>query len=414
MKLYDENPIVAVFFTVFVDLIGFGILIPIIPLLLTDPASEFYILPSGMTINQGYILLGLLIGLYSFMTFLSAPIIGQLSDKYGRKRLLIISLIGTGIGYIIFALGIVLRNIPLLFISRALDGITGGNISVAQAAIADVSKPRDKAKNFGLVGMAFGLGFILGPFIGGILSDPSVFSFFKATTPFYFAAILTSLNILSVIVFLPETNKYRNIKAKVRLNQSIHNILKAFTYPDIRLLFSTIFLFIAGFTFFTSFFGVFLIVQFNYTQSQIGNFFAYLGIWIALTQGGITRYLSDKVSSHKVVRIGLFGMGIALLLFFFPKMAWQLFLVAPFFAVFNGLVQANMTAIVSSAATAEVQGEMLGINASIRALAQAVPPVLSGLIAAQLTPGTPILVASTVVIIAGVTYLFYKPRKVVS
>jgi len=145
-KYFEKNPLLIVFFTIFIDLLGFGILIPVIPLLLADPRSPYFLLPKGMPINQGYILLGFLTAVFPLMQFLAAPILGQLSDKYGRKKLLAASLFGTCLSYIVFAYGIIIHNLPLLFIARALDGITGGNISIAQATIADITAPKDRAK----------------------------------------------------------------------------------------------------------------------------------------------------------------------------------------------------------------------------------------------------------------------------
>lgn len=407
---FGNNPLLAVFFTVFVDLVGFGILIPVIPLLLADPESSFYILPSNFSIETGYMLLGVMIGLYSLMTFISAPIIGQLSDKFGRRKLLILSLVGTCLGYLIFAYGIIQRNLLLLFIGRAIDGITGGNISVAQAAIADVTAPKDRAKNFGLIGMAFGLGFILGPYIGGKLSDSTIMSFFNASTPFFFAAALSFLNILSVAFFLPETHKTRDSAKKINLAKSVSNIFRAFTMGDMKTLFTSVFMLTSGFTFFTSFFSVFLIDRFSFSPGQIGDFFAYIGICTAITQGVITRAVAKRFTSDRVVRVGIFGMGFALLLYFLPTVPWQVYLIAPVFSIFNGLVQANLPAIVSSSVGSDMQGEILGINASVQALAQALPPILSGFIAARLTPVTPLLIASIVIISAGIFYnIFHKP-----
>jgi DHA1 family tetracycline resistance protein-like MFS transporter len=137
-----DLPIPVVFFTILLNALGFGILIPIIPLLLADPKSQYFMLPHSFSLGQGYIIFGFLVAIYPLMQFMATPILGQLSDKFGRKKILAISLAGTFISYILFAIGILLKNIPLLFISRAFDGITGGNISVAQAVVADVTPPQ--------------------------------------------------------------------------------------------------------------------------------------------------------------------------------------------------------------------------------------------------------------------------------
>lgn len=410
MNKINRNPLPVILFTIFIDLLGFGILIPVIPLLLADPRSPYFLLPTGMSVSQGYIMLGFLTAIFPFMQFLAAPILGQLSDKFGRKPILAVSLMGTCLSYIIFAIGIITRNISVLFFARAFDGITGGNLSVAQAAIADISTPENRAKNFGLIGAVFGLGFIIGPYIGGKLSDPNVVSWFTAATPFWFAAILSFTNVLSVIFMFPETHKMINKNVKIFWYKSMHNIVRAYTYEKLRVIFTTVFFFAAGFSFFVTFFAVFLINKFSFHQGNIGDYFAYVGIWIAITQAVITRFIAKKLKPDQVVRFTIIGTGATMLLYFLPNVWWELLLIVPFFAIFNGLSQVNITALVSISVDNSIQGEILGINTSIQALAQAIPPALSGFIAASLTPEAPVLVASVVIVIAGLTFFFfYKP-----
>ncbi len=404
-----SNPLPVIFFTIFVDLVGFGIVIPVIPQLIANPTSEFYILGTNISVNQGYILLGFLTASYSICQFLSAPVLGQLSDKFGRKPVLTISLIGTCLSYIVFAIGIMTKSIPLLFLSRGFDGITGGNISVAQAAIADITTPENRVKNFGLIGAAFGLGFIIGPFIGGKLSDPTIVSWFNATTPFYFAAALSAVNILAVYLLFPETLKIKNKGLTINWTKPFTNVYHAALNVKLRGIYLTIFLFNAGFTFFTTFFAVFLITKFSYSQGQIGDFFAYIGIWVAITQAFIVRRLAGKLPEYKFVRLGLIGAGVATFLFFLPTQAWQLYFIVPIFAVSNGLMQANINALISRNAGADVQGEVMGINSSVAALAMSIPPILSGFIAASLNPNAPIIVAGIIVLTsAAVFWIFYK------
>lgn len=408
-----KNPLPVVFFTIFVDLLGFGILIPVIPQLLANPLSEYFLLPAGMTLQTGYILLGFLTASFSLAQFVASPILGQLSDKYGRKPILAISLFGTCLSYVIFALGIIFRNLPILFAARIFDGITGGNISVAQAAIADVTKPADRAKNFGLIGAAFGLGFIIGPFIGGKLSDPSILPFFNVTTPFWFAAGLSFLNTLSVIFLFPETMENIKRDTKMAWNRAVLNVTHAWKLVDLRTLFITSFLINAGFSFFVGFFSVFLINRFNFNQGNIGDFFAYVGICIAVTQGFTTARVGKLFKDYQIVRVGVLMTGLSILLYFVPTQAWQLLFVVPIFATFNGLAQANLPALISRNAGAEVQGEVLGINASLQALGQGLPSLLAGFIAASLTAEAPIIVSSIVIILAAVYFwIFFKPNLV--
>ena len=406
--MFKNKILVIIFLTVFIDLLGIGILIPVIPELFANPLSTAYMLPFRTSVNQGYLLLGLLIAVFPLGQFLATPILGQMSDKYGRKKILGFSLLGTSISYILFAIGIITKNIPLLFFSRFFDGVTGGNISVAQAMIGDVSLPENRTRNFGMLGAAFGLGFIFGPFIGGKLSDPSVLSWFNSATPFFFAAILAGINLLSVFFLVPETNK--NLwKGELTWGKSISNIKKAMKMEGVSAIFLTNFLFYGGFTFFTTFFGVFLINKFGFTQGNIGDFFAYVGLWSIFTQAVLTRAFAKRFSESQIVRLSLIGAGIMVLAYFLPKYSWELFLIPPFFSMCTGLTMANINSLLSKKSPPDQRGEIMGIGSSVQALAQFIPAVLSGFIAASLAPTTPILIAAIVIIASGFVFRFlYK------
>lgn len=412
MKKIFKSQLTIVVFTLFLDALGFGILIPIVPLLLADPSSRFYILPAGASIKSGYVLLGLITAIFPLMQLFSTSILGQLSDKFGRKPILIYTLIGTFISYALFAFGISIKNIPLLFISRAIAGITSGNLSVAQASIADITKPSDRAKNFGLIGAAFGTGFIIGPFLGGKLSDPQVLPFFNPTIPFYFASILALINSFSVRFNFKETNIYLDKSPHIEWGKAITNLYKAFQIENLRFLFLTNFTFFSGFTFFVTFISVFFIKKFHFTQGNIGDFFSFLGLWIVLTQAILTRQIAKYFNERQVLRFTIFLDGVFIGLMYFAQAPWMLYLIAPFIAICNGLSIANLTGLISRSADQKIQGEILGINASIQALAQLIPPILSGFIAASFAPEAPLIVASVIIIFAGVLFsTLYKPTK---
>ena len=143
--MFKSRPLAVIFLTALVDLIGIGILIPVMPQLLGNPESPHYLLAGSLTVEQGFMVFGALTAAYPLMSFIAAPVLGQLSDRYGRRKVLAVCLAGTSFGYMLFAVGILMKSLPLLFLSRIIDGITGGNISVAQAAVADVSKPGERA-----------------------------------------------------------------------------------------------------------------------------------------------------------------------------------------------------------------------------------------------------------------------------
>ena len=367
----------TIFFTVFLDLLGLGIIIPILPALLLDPIGG--ILPLTYSFKLRTLLYGLLIASYPLAQFFGAPILGTLADKYGRKKLLTLSLVGTVLGYIIFAVGIENGSLLLLFLGRIVDGFTGGNISIAQSAIADVSTEETKSRNFGLIGMAFGLGFVIGPYIGGKLSDPEIISWFNYATPFYLSIILSSINVLLVIFNFPETVPIKRA-VKISFLTGFKNIGKAFKLKDLRAMFLVVFFLTVGFNFFTQFFQVFLYTKFKFTQSQVGDFFAYMGLWIAFAQGAIMRPLAGKVKSSKVLSVSILLLAISFPFLLLPDKRWGLYFIIPFIAIFQGLNQPNSTAIISNLSGRERQGEILGINQSIAALAQAIPPIIAGVV----------------------------------
>lgn len=406
VQKHPRTVLATLFFTIFLDLLGMGLAIPILAPLIIG-SSE--ILPADMPMATKTILYGFLVATYPFCQFLGSPILGALSDRYGRRRVIMFSLFGTLLGYLLTGLGIVLGQLWIIFLSRALDGFTGGNISAAQSAIADVSEEKEKARNFGLIGMAFGLGFILGPFMGGKLADPTVVSWFTSATPFWAAAFLAACNIVSVFHFLPETLHTR-VHTHVSVFTGFRNIRRAFRMEHLRTILLVSFLLVLGFNFFTQFFQILLIERFQFTQGDIGDLYAYMGLWIAITQGLINRPLSRRFSSQQIVSVSAFTLACVLPLLLLPERAGFIYVIFPFIAMSNGLTHPNVTAIVSNLAGKESQGEVLGINQSLQSLGMALPPLIAGFVA-SLHPGLPTLVGSGLIFLAWMFFVFMFKRR---
>ena len=417
-----SNPMLAIFSTVFLDMLGFGILIPVYPLLIS-PNSSFRVTPESWSFTDGLIMLGWLQGVFPLFIFLAAPILGQLSDRLGRRPVLAFSIFGTAVGYAIFAIGISTANIPLLFLGRAIDGATGGNLAVAQAAIGDISTNENRAKNFGMLGAAFGLGFVIGPYVGGRLSGPNksfygLFdtpSWFGATTPFWFAAILSSINCVLILTLLPETlwEKMRN--GRIRLGQSVSNVVAGFRSGRLRVVLGTTFFFNAGFTFFTTFFGVYLRNNFGFDEGKTGDYFALVGIFIAFSQAVLVGRVAKRLSDWKVLRFSCFGTAAMMFIYFFGPTSTSAFiyLTVPFFTFFNGLTMANTTSLVSRSAEPGRQGEAMGIFSSVQNLAQVPASVLVGYVTSSITSATPLVVSGICITIAGLLFLgFFRPTYV--
>ena len=403
----SQRILCIIFLTIFIDMIGIGILVPVFPMLIVS-TSSFKIIPNAWSASDGLIMAGWLMSAFPLMQFLFAPILGQLSDRYGRRKILVLSIAGTAISYVLFAIGIITKNIPLLFISRALDGASGGNISVAQAVIGDVSHPDRLARNFGLVGVALGFGFILGPFMGGILSDPNFVSWFNLATPFWFAAILSAVNFILVLILLPETLKINNHK-KINITKPLYNIMQIFKMNQVGNVIITIFLFNAGFTFFTTFWGVVLADRFGFKQGSIGGFFAYLGIMIVLAQGFVVRGLFRKATDYKILYFSIIGTGLCVAIYYLipaNHTSW-IYYATPLLAVFSGLTKAFSMALLSRIAPTESRGEVMGVNSSASALSQSIPAIMAGYVAAYYS-ALPVLVGAIIIILAGILFIIFN------
>ena len=407
MQVKKSSPLLPVFITVFIDMLGIGIMIPVFaPLIIRNQHGLLDAAANEQTRN---IIYGLLAAIFPLFQFFGAPILGALADKYGRKKILLISLIGTFVGYLLFAYSIQAKWLWLLFVARAIPGFTGGNISIVLASLADISAPKDRAKNFGLVGMAFGLGFIFGPVIGGLLADSKVCSWFDFSTPLWFTAFLTLINIFFVIQRFPET--YQPTSAKqLSLLAGIKNLKKAFQLTNLRVVLLSLFLLAFGFSFFTQFFSVFVIKKFDFDQRQIGLIFGFVGIWIAITQGLLTRIASKHFSSPQILRVSLLVFAAGLFGLILPDTVAVMYVFNAIIAIGQGLSQPNFASIVSSIADKDTQGEMLGVQQSVQSVALIIPPLVAGFIV-NIDYRLPILVSSFCLLLSWLVFFFFFKEK---
>lgn len=398
-----HSPLAPIFLTVFLDMLGVGIIIPVLPALFVAADASF--LPASVTPAERSIWYGYLIAVYPLMQFFGAPVLGALSDRYGRRPMLAISLLGTLLGYLLFGVAILLKNLPLLFISRALPGFTGGNISIVYSAISDLTAkaPETRPKYFGLVGMAFGLGFILGPALGGVLADNTVVPWFDHSTPFWFTAFLTLINLVLLWVLFPETLAKRRHTA-VNFLSGFANIRKAFQAPHLRGIFRVSLLLSLGFSFFTQFFSVYLFQRFGMSEKDIGLIFGWVGIWLVITQGVTVRRLSARFSSAQVLRVSILLLAISLPMVLLFDNPWNVLWVNPFIATFQGITAPNLTTVVSAQARPEEQGEILGINQSMISVGQIVPPLLAGYLS-SLNGAYPIIAGSITLFLGWLAYI---------
>lgn len=386
--------LLVIYLTAIIDFLGVGLVIPIFAPLFLDPTSTLF--GTNTTETQKNILFGISLAIFPFFQFFGAPILGALSDKFGRKKILFLSIFGTFLGYLLMIIGIEYGFIFLILLSRAIDGFTGGNISVATSAISDISTQEEKVKNFGILGALFGVCFIVGPFLGGKLSDPLVHPSFSFVTPFLFSALLSFLNLISVAFFFKETLSQR-IERTVTLNTGIKNLKKAFSNQKFKTIFTVVFLITLGFSFFTTFFQPYLLSKFNFNQNQIGELFAYIGFWIALTQGFLLKHISKYLNQNKSVFYGALFLAISLLLLIFPSDSFYIYLITPLVAISNGILSPNYQSIISNLADENSQGEIFGINQSVSAIGVGLAPLIGGFLL-NLDPKVPLIMSSIIIL----------------
>jgi len=403
-----SNAIYLICATVLIEVIGFSLVIPILPLMFTEPSSSIYVLSQGTSETMQYVLLGLLFALYTIGQFFANPIFGQLSDKFGRRLILILAIIGTALSNFVFAFGVIISSLGLLIGARLFDGVTGGSIAIAEAVAADLSEPESRAKNFGLIGASLGMGFMLGPLLGGVLSDPSIFPFFGVPFTFAVSGLLSLLNVAFIYKYLPETSPLDKT-IEIRPARSIRNIGRAFFNPLTRGIYLLSFVYSFGFTMFTSFFGVYLVKQLEYSQSQIGYFFFYLGLLIIPFQSLLVPYASRSYKQISVLYVGFVGLAISLILIAFSTKTWELLILTIFFSAASAVGRTTVTTVVSQKADKKTQGAALGVNASVQALGQALPALFAGFIAASLGVSAPLMFAAATFLLG--TLLVYVYRR---
>jgi multidrug resistance protein len=360
-----RSPLVVIFTTVFIDLVGFGIVIPVLP---------FY--AEGSRFSASPRTVGLLFASYSVMQLIFSPILGRLSDKHGRRPVLLISIIGTGIGFLILGFA---TTLWMLFLGRILDGITGGNISTAQAYIADITTRENRAKGMGLIGAAFGLGFVFGPAIGGILSHWDI------AVPFLFAAGLCFANALLLYFTLPETvtadHPARNSAAGGR---GLGQLIRSLGNPRLGYVLVIYFMFIVAFSIMTTAFSLFTMFRFGYDAQHTGYLFAYVGVLAVIVQGGLIGRLVKRFGELPLVIVGafLFAGSLFAVPFVGPEAGGlaALLVGGGLFSIGNSLSAPSLTGLASKSVGPAEQGSVLGVTQSVASLARAVGPALAAVL----------------------------------
>jgi multidrug resistance protein len=374
-------PLIIVFLTVFIDLLGFGIIIPLLP---------FYAESFGATA----LTVGLLATSFSLMQFIFAPVWGRLSDRVGRRPIILLGLLGSCLSYLGFGIATTLTS---LFVARIFAGIAGANIPTAQAVVADLTTPENRAKGMGLVGAAFGLGFIFGPAIGGFLSQ------YGYSVPAYFASGLSLANFGAAWFLLPETLKPEH-RATERVGR-IDALRSALARPHLPLLLVIGFLIVAAFSAYESTFALFAERAHGFGASSIGYFFAFVGIILVIVQGFLVGRVVKTIGEHHIVPASLAIVAVGLLMIPATRSVSAFLVANGVMAVGMGFNNPSLMSLVSRYSAAEDQGGVLGLTQSLNSLARIVGPLWGGFAFDRLGTGMPYITSAAVMGVAALLAL---------
>ncbi|PJE41250.1 MAG: tetracycline resistance MFS efflux pump [Flavobacterium sp.] len=350
-----------IFITMLIDITGWGIIIPVIPKLIAE-------LIHG-DISEAAKYGGWLTFAYAITQFVCAPLIGNLSDKYGRRPIILISLFAFALDYLLLAFS---PTIVWLFVGRIIAGLTGASITTASAYIADVSTPENRAKNFGMIGAAFGLGFIIGPVLGGLLGQ------YGSRVPFYAAAVLCLLNFLYGYFILPESLSKENRRAfEWKRANPIGALLNLKKYPSLIGLILAIFLLYVGSHAVHSNWSFFTMYRFGWDEKMVGISLGVVGLLVGLVQGGLVRFTSPRLGNQKSIYLGLSLYTIGMLLFAFATQSWMMFaFLVPY--CLGGIAGPALQSEVSGKVPANEQGEIQGTLASLMSASAIIgPPMMT-------------------------------------
>lgn len=369
------SPLVILFITVFIDLLGFGIIIPLLP---------FY----AESFGASAFAIGLLGTSFSLMQFLFSPIWGRWSDQIGRKPIILIGLLGSCLSYVTMALA---GSLTLLFVARVIGGIAGANIPTAQAYIADVTTPENRARGMGLMGAAFGLGFIFGPAIGGLLSR------FSPETPMWCAAALCLANFVAACFLLPES---RPASASTRSLSRMEAFRHAMTQPTLLLILALYFIVTMAFSAFEATFALFTEARFGFTAASIGFLFAFIGAIIALIQGVFIGRVVKRVGERRVIPVAILGIAISIGMLTVVWSVPTLLVALGLLAMGMGFNNPSLSSMVSKLSHEDDQGGILGLASSLASLGRVVGPAWGGYLYDAYGLTTPYLSAAGLMFVA--------------
>ena len=366
-----SKPLALILGYVFIDVLGFSLILPLLP---------FY----AESLNASPATVGLLLGANALTQLIGAPLIGRLSDRYGRRPMLIVSIAGTVVSFVMLGLA---KSLPVLFASRILDGFLGGNISLAQAYITDVTDEKSRAKGLGLIGAAFGFGFIFGPAIGGTLSAGGNYAL-----PSLAAAALSAVNLLGVLLFLPESLPTEQRAAREQMSRpeiSLRALWQALSRPCVGPLLSFGLFYGLAFTMFQTIFALFVKERLDLGVQPTSYILAYVGLLIVAVQGGAIGLLVKRFSDKQLIMGGSIVLSLSLAAWAATSSIWLLLIVLAPLALSGGVLGVVGNSALTKSVYPQEVGGTLGLSSAFASLARVISPIMGGFLIDHLGPAAP-------------------------
>jgi len=378
--MLKDRRLLLLFAFVFVDLLGYSLILPLLP---------YY----AETFGAGAVLVGLLTTSNALAKFIASPFIGRLSDRYGRRPLLIFSLVGTVASFLLMGAA---RTLGMLFASRVLDGLLGGNISLARAYISDITDEENRAQGMGLIGAAFGMGFIIGPALGGVLSR------YGYNVPALFAGGLSFLNLIAVLLWLPESlpkEERERIAHSPRTAITAERLVKALSRPCVGPVLQVRLAYSLAFTLFQSNFALYAKYKLGLEAATTSYVLTYVGLMSVLVQGFAIGRLTARFREKKLVFWATLGLAGALLAWGFVPNVWLLLVVLMPIALSAGVLNTVLTSVLTKSVYQEELGGTLGLSSSLQTLSQILMPGFGGLLISSLGPWSLGVIGSALMIL---------------
>lgn len=385
-----KSPLLPLFSVVFVDMLGFGLILPLLPYI----AANWGASPA---------IIGLIGAAYPLGQFFGAPLVGRFSDRFGRKPLLLFSIAGTFLSLLMLGFA---HSIAIILISRFLDGLTGGNITVAQAYIADVTDEKNRAKGMGMIGAAFGLGFILGPASGGFLSQ------WGYAVPAFTSAGFSLINLFMIAFFLPESlpkEKRLHHLSEAKHKHPLNGLAAAYAKPIAGLILSSIIVFSLAMAMFESVFSLFAKQRLELSAQSTGFILAYIGVLVAGIQGGGMGALTKRFPENALFRFALIVLTLSYAGWAFSPNVPVLMVVLVPLSISSGILSTLLRSGLSKAVPANETGEIMGISAAVESITRIVAPALGGWLIGSLSSAAPGLLSA--ILMGGLTVYLISLQK---